>query len=85
MALRNKELQLALPVQVQGTGIHRQHRFGRHATKQERRASDRDKSFACAEVGKDVRHCRWRRLPSLMQWKGSCHRQSALPFKAQFV
>ena len=31
--IETEERLLALPVRVQGAGVHRQHRFGRHATK----------------------------------------------------
>lgn len=41
---------LALPVPVQRTGIHREHRFGRHVTKQAKRASYRDSSAAGTEA-----------------------------------
>jgi hypothetical protein len=46
---------LALPVQVQGARVHRQHGFGRHRTKQQSRASNRSSSLEGAEVGKDAR------------------------------
>lgn len=46
-----EERPLALPVSVQRTGIHREHRFGRHITKQARRAGYRDGGPAGAEAG----------------------------------
>jgi hypothetical protein len=37
-----QERELALPVRVQGAGVHGKHRFGRHTTKHEGRRGDRD-------------------------------------------
>jgi hypothetical protein len=55
IGIKTEERLLALPVRVQGAGVHRKNRFGRHTTKQERRSSNRSSNSAGAEVGKDDR------------------------------
>jgi len=54
IGIKTEERLLALPVRIQGAGVHRQNRFGRHTTKQEIRTSNRISSSAGAEVGEEA-------------------------------